>query len=184
MNASRVAVSHTIVTIRQANSSDRAALETCFCELQAFEQTLVDNLAEPAAICAQYLDELEAKCAKYAGVCLVAETAGDVVGFVCVLARALSDEIEQLDREYAFVTDLVVLEPFRRLGIGSLLLDAAEAYAAGQGATRLRIGVLAANFSAHRLYHKLGYVDKEIILEKRLTPGKPATHKNRTPLDE
>src|SRR5262245_4861959 len=119
-----------MVTIRQAERGDRAALEACFSELQAFERTIERNRAEPAAVCAQYLDELEAECAKHKGVFLVAESAGNVVGFVCVLAKVPSDEVVEQEREYAFVTDLVVLEPFRKLGIGSLLLAAAEAYVA------------------------------------------------------
>jgi predicted acetyltransferase len=79
-----------------------------------------------------------------------------VVGFVCVLSRLESEDIIERDREHAYVTDLVVLEPYRNAGIASELMRVAEAHAFSAGARRLRVGVLAANRGAHNLYRRLG----------------------------
>jgi ribosomal protein S18 acetylase RimI-like enzyme len=157
-----------VITIRPALPTDRRALEQCFCELQAFERAIEPNRAAPEKVCRPYLDELLADCTQQAGTILVAEDAGQVVGFVCVLARVPSDEIVELEREFAYITDLVVLELYRQRGIGSQLIAAAEQYARSHGATRMRIGVLAANNAAHRLYQQLGYRDSEIVLERSI----------------
>ena len=122
---------------------------------------------EPAAIRGKYIDYLLAACQKSDGSILVAEESGRVVGFACVLCRVKSEEIVEKEREYAYITDLVVLEPFRKAGIGSELLQRPK-HELRAGATRIRLGVLAANPQAHRLYQKLGYADREVVLEKQL----------------
>ena len=144
--------------------------------LQAFECTIEANRVEPGAIRGQYIDYLLAECEKSDGCLLVAEQQGRVVGFVCVLCGVVSQEIVEKDRNYAYVTDLVVLEPYRRAGIGADLMRAAESRAQARG-QRIRVGVLAANSGAHRLYRSLGYSDREIVLEKRI--GEPEIETGR-----
>lgn len=157
-----------MIIIRKAESKDRQALEECFAELQRFERSIEPNRAEPQSICRQYVDGLLADCEKTAGAILVSDIDGQVAGFVCVLSRLPSDDIIELESEYAYVTDLVVREPFRRTGLGLQLMQAAEAHALASGATRIRVGTLAANQGAYRLYRQLGYHNSEIVLEKRL----------------
>src|SRR5688572_26071405 len=143
-----------VVTIRKAESKDRSALEVCFGELQSFERSIERNRVEPESISGRYIDGLLAQCTKTSGAIFVAEVDSRVVGFVCVLSRVPSDDIVELESEYAYVTDLVVSESFRQSGLGIQLMHAAEAHAAEAGATRIRVGVLAANLDAHRLYRK------------------------------
>ena len=50
-----------------------------------------------------------ADCVKTSGAILVAEVDGGVIGFACVLARVTSSDIIELENEYAYVTDLIVL---------------------------------------------------------------------------
>jgi ribosomal-protein-alanine N-acetyltransferase len=69
---------------------------------------------------------------------------------------------------YAYGSDLVVLPAYRRRGIGRALLERAEAYARGEGARVLRVGVLAKNEAAARLYRSLGFGDCTIQLNKPL----------------
>ena len=146
-----------VITIRPAGAEDRPALETCVAELQSFERSIEANRVEPEAIRGRYLDGLLAECTKTQGAILVAEVGGAVVGFVCVLGRVQSQDIIEKEREHAYVTDLVVLEPHRRAGVGAALMRAAEAHARSCGAVRIRVGVLAANTGAQRLYQGLGY---------------------------
>ncbi len=103
-------------------------------ELQAYERTFEHNRVEPEAIRGIYIDYLLAECQKSDGTILVAEANGQVVAFVCVLCRVVSEEIVEKDRQHAYITDLVVLEPHRNTGIGSELIQAAESRA--QGAER------------------------------------------------
>jgi ribosomal protein S18 acetylase RimI-like enzyme len=159
------------ITIRQADEQDRAGLEGCFDELQSFEQSIESNRAESSLIRNAYIRGLFDDCAESSGAIFVAEVSNRVVGFVCVLSRVDSKDIIETDRDHAYVTDLVVLEPYRKAGIASELMRVAEAHAFSSGARRLRVGVLAMNTAAHNLYRQLGYRDREIVLEKTLGPN-------------
>jgi ribosomal protein S18 acetylase RimI-like enzyme len=156
------------ITIRHADERDRASLELCFDELQSFERSIESNRAEASLIRTAYISGLFDDCATSSGAIFVAEASSRVVGFVCVLSHVDSQDILERDREHAYVTDLVVLEPYRKAGIASELMRVAEAHAISCGARRLRVGVLAANRQAHNLYRKQGYRDREIVLEKTL----------------
>jgi GNAT superfamily N-acetyltransferase len=76
-------------------------------------------------------------------------------------------ELDDPPGYYALITDLVVLEPHRGRGIGRRLLEKAEAYAKQAGATELRIGVLANNGTARRLYLEVGFRPHLEVLNKR-----------------
>ncbi|HJY07501.1 MAG TPA: GNAT family N-acetyltransferase [Bryobacteraceae bacterium] len=173
MNAEKAVTN--AITIRQAYERDWASLEACFDELQSFEHSIEANRAEPSLIRNAYIRGLFDDCAKSAGAIFVAEMSNRVVGFVCVLSLLDSENIVERDREHAYVTDLVVLEPYRNAGIASELMRVAETHAFSSGARRLRVGVLAVNSGAHNLYRKLGYRDQEIVLEKTLGPTQEAT---------
>jgi ribosomal protein S18 acetylase RimI-like enzyme len=136
--------------------------------LQRHELTLYPNRAAADAMAAPYIDELLHRCQLSEGVILVAVDGQQIVGFTCVLARVSSEDLIELDPEHAYITDLVVLPDQRRRGVGRALLEAAEAHARRGGAARLRVGVLAANETARRLYGQLGYSEQELVLEKAL----------------
>jgi ribosomal protein S18 acetylase RimI-like enzyme len=104
------------------------------------------------------------------GAVFVAEDAGRVVGFVCLWLRNPEDELMNVPGEYAHVSDLVVLPEFRGRRIGYELLRAAEEYALSHGATRLKIGVLARNQRARRLYEDFGFEDSALYMSKELGP--------------
>jgi ribosomal protein S18 acetylase RimI-like enzyme len=156
------------ISVRRAETRDRASLEDCFSQLQTFETTLEQNRAPAARIRREYIDRLFSGCEGTEGAIFVAEMSSRVVGFVCVWSRVESEDIIEADRWHAYVTDLVVEEAYRRMGVASALMRAAEAHAQSHGAVRLRVGVLAANTGAHDLYRRLGYRDHDVILEKAL----------------
>jgi GNAT superfamily N-acetyltransferase len=66
------------------------------------------------------------------------------------------------------VSDLVVLPAWRGRGIGRTLLARGEAYACSRGAERLRIGVMAKNEGARRLYGVSGFREVYVLLTKPL----------------
>ena len=79
--------------------------------------------------------------------CLLAETAGEVAGFILAVRSG----------ELGHVVTLDVLEPHRRHGIGSLLLRAAEQEMASQGAKRMYLETATYNKPAIALWAKHGY---------------------------
>ncbi len=145
------------VNIREFISSDLMQLESCFAELQSFERTIELNRADAQSIAKDYVKQLMDECRRWDGRIFVAEQDGRIVGFVCVLSRFDSGEITEANRVCAYVTDLMVTSSMRRRGIGRQLLQEAEAFAAHQGATVIRMSVLARNAVARSLYMKAGF---------------------------
>jgi ribosomal protein S18 acetylase RimI-like enzyme len=147
---------------------DRAGLTECFIELQEFERALAPARPPGSEIAPAYLDQMLSRCAQFVGQVFVAEENGRLTGFVCVWTRIPSEELDDDPREYALVSDLVVLSRHRGRGIGRALLQRAEEHARGQGTQVLRIGVLAKNTGAQALYRQLGFEDYFVQLRKPL----------------
>lgn len=158
-----------MVTIRDYDHKrDRIGLRDCFIELQNYERQFSPGMPDGSAIADAYLDLMFARCEKWEGKVSVAESAGEVVGFVCVWARFKSEEPDDDPSGYAFVSDLVVNPGCRRRGIGRDLLSAAERYARTRGAHCLRLRVLADNTDARHFYESTGFTDYEVELAKQL----------------
>lgn len=141
----------------------------CFVELQDFERQLDPRMPPGAEIVDAYIDRMLKLCDDSGGRILVAEVDGTVAGYATILPKVKSDEIEDGDLEYGLVSDLVVIEAFRRQGLGRRLLSAAEAYARQCRVRWLRIGVLASNPVPRQLYESAGFSPQYIELEKALT---------------
>jgi ribosomal-protein-alanine N-acetyltransferase len=105
--------------------------------------------------------------------CLLAESGGNVAGFI--LAELAPDE--------GHIVTLDVLEDYRRQGIGSLLLSAAENEMVSRGGKRMVLETATTNKAAIALWNKHGYRETGIIenyyglgqnalkMQKLLTPG-------------
>jgi ribosomal protein S18 acetylase RimI-like enzyme len=87
---------------------------------------------------------------------LVATFNGAIVGQIWVRHRNLDRAIADGKRA-AYLHSLVVIEQFRRLGIGEALTRAASQEAESHGAEVLTIGVDAPNSYARKLYEQWGF---------------------------
>ena len=81
--------------------------------------------------------------------CLLAEAAGKVVGFL--LARQMTDEME--------ILNLAVAPDSRRQGIGRRLVGEALARGQAQGVRQWWLEVRASNQSARAFYRALGFIE-------------------------
>lgn len=146
-----------------------AGLRQCLIELQDFERRMEPRMPPGVDIAGPYLADMFDRCEKGSGRILIAEIDGAVAGYATILPKVKSEELEDGDFEYALVSDLVVLDGFRGQGLGRKLLQAAELYARACKARYLRIGVLAGNAVAEKLYAEAGFSPQFIELEKVLT---------------
>ncbi len=153
--------------IKEYRDSDAPAVRACIVALQDHERQIDPRLRPGASMAAEYLAQMLTRCRDFAGRILIVECTGLVVGFVTVLARVPFHELDEPPGEFALISDLVVLEPFRRRGFGGALLAAAERYARELGASELRIGVLSGNHTARRLYCVVGFDGYLEVLTKR-----------------
>jgi GNAT superfamily N-acetyltransferase len=137
--------------IRDYRDEDAGAVRDCVVALQDFERAIDPRLRPGAAMADGYCERMRARCRTSDGRLFVAELNGAVAGFVAVVAREPFTELDELPGTCAWVTDLIVLAPYRGRGIGGQLLARAETFARDAGAGELRIGVLAANTAARSL---------------------------------
>jgi ribosomal protein S18 acetylase RimI-like enzyme len=162
---------HHDVQIRDYRDEDAAAIRACIVELQDYERRIDPRLRPGTSMAVEYFTQTLDRCRIYDGRIFIAECGDHIVGFATVLARMPFEELDDPPGEYALVTDLIVLEPFRRRGCGRALLQAVERFAVEEGARELRIGVLSANHVARRLYVRSGFDSHSEVLAKRFQPG-------------
>ena len=97
----------------------------------------------------------------------VADRSGVLVGFVTVGVTTESHSLLQI-MKYARVGSICVQESERGKGVGSMLMQYAEKWAAAQGAIDVRLNVWAFNQPALALYRELGYEVRSMSLGKSL----------------
>jgi GNAT superfamily N-acetyltransferase len=95
---------------------------------------------------------------------LLAEVDGDVVGLV----EATMRRDDEAGFAGAYVDELAVAASWRGRGVGMLLMGEVDAWALGNGAMSVALDHLHTNEGAHRLYARLGYAVRGVIMEKRL----------------
>jgi GNAT superfamily N-acetyltransferase len=121
---------------------------------EASVQFLIGWVSDGAARARAYL----ADHAEPAGASLIAVHGDDVAGYAAIVWESNFDGFR--DRGIPLVHQLVVAGPFRRQGVATLLIDAAEQLACERGITTLGItvGLFDEYGPAQRLYGQRGYV--------------------------
>ncbi len=99
--------------------------------------------------------------------CFVAESGETLVGIVEVSIADPASPRSMLRPERIASVEIVVDVDRRRQGIGRALMQRAEKWARGQGATSLMLDMLRANKPALAFYTALGYEDHGALLLKR-----------------
>ncbi len=155
--------------IRAFKPSDAHQVGHCIGQLQDFERRIDARVLPGEAVAGWYLAYLQPECAAKAGMIFVAEVDGAIAGFAAVQARVPNEDKDEEPYEFAYISDLAVLERYRNRGIGRALIAGAEAFAREKGASWLRISVLARNEMARSLYERSGFEERLILLEKALS---------------
>lgn len=139
------------LTVRQGGVQDAAALvhlNALFNEVHEDPEQLAARLTDPRRV----------------ETALLAEWEGQVVGFAGLqLVPSLFYPEPQAE-----LTELFVIEAYRRRGVGRALITYAEQLAVQAGAKELLILTDMQNFGAQALYHTLGYKDDDLTLRKIL----------------
>lgn len=157
-----------VITVRRYDPArDAAALHECVIETQEHHRALEPSWPPGPAMADAYLKFLEGRCASQDGGVLIAERAGEIAGFVCVLAAVPGDAPDDPD-SYAWILDLLVRAAHRRRGVARTLMAHAEAFARQRGARVVRLGVLDRNAEARRFYEGAGYRQYVRVLTKPL----------------
>ena len=76
-------------------------------ELQNFERSLDPRMPSGEEIVDFYVPQMLLRCTQCDGVVLVAELNDEVAGYVTILTKVKSEDIEDGDYEYGLISDLV-----------------------------------------------------------------------------
>lgn len=94
----------------------------------------------------QYAAELVEAVNKRRGCLLIAEVGAVPVGFIAAYVMSDPDPVlEEHVREHAFVRDLFVLPNWRRMGVATRIIQAAEMHFRAMGIPRMRLAGAAQN---------------------------------------
>ena len=135
------------VIVRPAANHDRGALCRLYHEFHEFHVRGVPDrllsLGEPPAT-HEHTDLYEALAGIIGGAdsaIFIAEAAEQPIGLVEVYLRQDKPSPFETSCRYGYLQSLIVREPFRREGVGTRLLDAAQQWAGEKGATEMRVEV-------------------------------------------
>lgn len=88
---------------------------------------------------------------------------GEIVGFVTYECQ--QDRFKR-SVERGFIHNLFVKEPYRGLGLGTKLLEAAEAELIERGVDVVRLEAMATNEKAHEFYRNRGFRPHRVVFQK------------------
>lgn len=132
------------LTIRLASTADLEALSKLYVDFHEFHVRAVPDrllsLGEAEAYDrSQLYAELEEIIRHDGSALFLAEVAGQVVGLAEVCVRQDEPNPARVSRTYGHLQSLMVDEGFRRRGVGTKLVEAAEQWAREKGAAEMQL---------------------------------------------
>ena len=106
--------------------SDPSGIRECLIELQDFERSFDPRMPSGDEIVDAYVPNMLRLCQRCSGKVLVADVDGEITGYVSILAKVKSDEIEDGNIEYGLISDLVVLQSSFQDRQGTLAMKAPD----------------------------------------------------------
>ncbi len=150
------------------SDTDGEQLRACVIELQNFEREIDPRMPSGEEIVDDYIIAMLFRCRMCDGQVLVADVDGEIAGYVTMLNRVQSDDLDDGNLEFGLVADLLVRNAYRGTGLGRELMAAAESFAKEHDVRWLRISVMSENAAARKLYASSGFSEIYVELEKDL----------------
>ena len=119
----------------------------------------------------RYAAELVAAVEAREGCLFIADVGATPVGFIAAYRMNDPDPaLEEDSRSHGYVRDLYVLPNWRRMGVGSRLLGAAEGHFRSLGVGHLRLAGAAQNSAMGALCQSIGCAPYTIVYERVISP--------------
>jgi len=87
----------------------------------------------------------------------VAEMNEELIGFVRMVVRDTPNHPVMIPHHYAVIDEIAVKSEFQDRGVGNMLMEKAQAWAASSGAAYMELNVYEFNRNAISFYEGLGY---------------------------
>ncbi|HEY1709143.1 MAG TPA: GNAT family N-acetyltransferase [Rhizomicrobium sp.] len=147
---------------------DKPAVLSFIDGLQRFEQAVELDRRVDSTVADEFFADITARVAAKGGAMLVAERDGTALGWAVVYHEQNDVYVLPEEREFAYISELYVLEAARGQGVGKQLIAACEAWARKHQLGVIMIGVLPGNVRADAIYRNAGYSTYSTQLRKYL----------------
>lgn len=163
-----------MLKIREYTHQDLQALRRQVAELHEAMCALDPSLPPPDEIIDAYFEHLLQTSKSTGGTFYVAESGGEMVGYLCLFGLMSPSDPDEPPEPYSFVADLYVRPEFQGRGIGKSLMEIAEEHARALGASNIDLKILGSNERALAFYRSLGYEARILELRKPIpAPEQP-----------
>ena len=152
--------------IREHKPEDREAIEKCIAEFNKEERVYTPHFLVDYDVSKPYFDYLNKKISEGNGKIFVAVEEGNIVGYVAVKME-VEDSPRNVIKKYGYISNVMILKEHRGKGFGEALVKKAEEFTKESGANNISLDVQVGN-SAINLYHKLGYKECTVWMEKKI----------------
>jgi len=159
------------IVIRPATIDDYAGVALVFDEIDLLHRRALPHVFRAPAGRALDLAHFEAVLADPEMDWIVAERAGEIVGFSSVRVLHAADRPVLVPRHFVEVDSLAVRADHYRSGVGRALMAAAERWAAERGLYEIELSVWEFNQGALAFYEELGYVTERRKMRRVLNDG-------------
>lgn len=103
------------------------------------------------------------------GVILIIRVEQKLCGFVCLQGPADPEQVDAAgESRYVFLSDLFVHSQYRKQGLGTALLQAAEKWAVESGCEKIALRVMGNNKVAIRFYERHRFQSQFMVMNKSL----------------
>ncbi|OGM20442.1 hypothetical protein A2714_01275 [Candidatus Woesebacteria bacterium RIFCSPHIGHO2_01_FULL_38_9] len=160
------------ITFREYRETDRQLLQSLIEKLMDYVVSTdpIKRIRRLDGYGALTLKKLLKKINKNNGKIFFAEDDSKVIGFVSGFVGTQSKEnlLERVPTKVGYIEDLFVEKEYRGKHVGTNLLEKMEKYLKDKGCDSLWLEVFVPNTSAHEYYKKLGFMDREVGMLKKL----------------
>lgn len=154
------------IQIREYKSSDRGRLTLCIEALKDFESQFDKDYKKGEEAAIELSNALEIDIQEKKGKIYIAEKGRSIIGFISCHVDLKNDPLILKEIEVLYISDLVVLEEYRSLGIGKQLLEIAESYAKNLNVKFIKLIVFDKNDKAKNFYTINGFEGYELHMIK------------------
>ena len=151
--------------IREAVPGDVSELKVLWTEFMDYHSDLDSDYARSDDALAKWTDYIYAKFEDDSAKILVAVEDKIVVGYIGAMIR-MYPPVWTLTK-YGYIEEIAVTEHFRRKGIASQLLVAAQKWLLSQGISRIKVNIDTANEASQGFFRRQGFLDNTETLIKK-----------------
>lgn len=160
------------ITFREYTDADRDLLLDLSNKLEDYAKSIdpLQRIKNNPGFAELSLQETLDNVKKYNGKIWIAQDGDTVAGYVVgvIWNQSEQNKLEIGPHKLGEVIDLYLEEAYRGKGLGSQLLEKAEAYFKDSGCDSMWVSLFAPNENAHKLYKKFGFVDREVGMLKQI----------------